>query len=180
MRARRRTAVLASKAIDGESEEAGVLVCVFDPNRVQFYITTEVSSCSIYTRHVLGGRTASKSILVRRASMIGYFDATSLPYWIVVEVDIGAFVEAVVRGLLGWWGNIVVDVCEAFLVVSTSSCSRRKERAYSVNRDTSPCCGGIVLVLVAACAMHQASKISDGREVWRRNAAKSEQSHSQQ
>jgi hypothetical protein len=40
-------------------------------------------------------------------------NATRLPYRIVVEVDIGAFVKAVVRGLLGRRGNVVVDVCKA-------------------------------------------------------------------
>jgi hypothetical protein len=49
MRTRCCATVLASKAIDGESEEAGVLVCVFDPNRAQLCITIEVSSCSVYT-----------------------------------------------------------------------------------------------------------------------------------
>jgi hypothetical protein len=38
--------------------------------------------------HVLRGRTASKGILVGRASMICYFDAAGLLYGIVVEVDI--------------------------------------------------------------------------------------------
>jgi hypothetical protein len=67
------------------------------------------------------GHTASKGVLVRRASMVGYFDAAALPYWVVVEVDIGAFVEAVVRGSLAWWGDVVVDVCEAARVVRMST-----------------------------------------------------------
>lgn len=37
----------------------------------------------------------------------------TLLYRIMVEVDIGAFVEAVVRGRVGWWGKIVMDVREA-------------------------------------------------------------------
>ena len=45
--------------------------------------------------------------------MVGYLYAAALPYGIVVQVDIGALVEAVVRGLLGWRGDVVVDVCEA-------------------------------------------------------------------
>jgi hypothetical protein len=49
--------------------------------------------------------------------VIGYFDAAALPYRVVVEVDIGAFVEAVVRGPLAWWGDVVVDVGEAARVV---------------------------------------------------------------
>jgi hypothetical protein len=44
-------------------------------------------------------RTASKGILVRRARMVCYLDTTRLPYGVVVEVDIGALVEAMV----GWF-----------------------------------------------------------------------------
>jgi hypothetical protein len=57
--------------------------------------------------------TASKGILIWCASVVCYLYPAALPYGIVVEVDIGAFVEAVVRGLLVWWGDVVVDVCEA-------------------------------------------------------------------
>jgi hypothetical protein len=52
--------------------------------------------------------------------MVRYLDATALPYWVVVEVDIGAFVEAVVRGLVSWWGEIVMDVCKAAFVSISS------------------------------------------------------------
>jgi hypothetical protein len=100
-----------------------VLVRVLNPDRVQLCITTEVSSCPVCI-HVLG-HTASKSVLVQRARMIGYFNAAALPYWVVVEVDIGAFVEAVVRGSLAGWGDIVVDVCEAARVVRMSTPSLR-------------------------------------------------------
>jgi hypothetical protein len=88
MRARRCAAVLATKAIDGEGEEAGVLVSVLDPDRVQLCVTSKVSSSSVYMHHLLGGRTASKGILVRRASMICYFYAAGLLYGVVVEIDI--------------------------------------------------------------------------------------------
>lgn len=54
--------------------------------------------------------------MVGRAGRVGDLYAAALAYGIVVEVDIGAFVEAVVRGLLGWWGDVVVDVCEAVIV----------------------------------------------------------------
>jgi hypothetical protein len=75
-----------------------------------------------------------------------------------------------------------VDVREAVPVVRRSV-YRVEEGAYSVNRDTSPCCGGIVLVAVqwpwqrAMCAGFQ--------DIWWPqsvgiDAAKSEQSHCQQ
>jgi hypothetical protein len=86
--------------------------------------------------------TASKGILIWRARMVCYLYPAALPYGIVVEVDIGAFVEAMVRRLLGWWGDVIVDVGEAVLVSMFSYvlvCS-----THSVNRDTSPCCGGIL------------------------------------
>jgi hypothetical protein len=54
--------------------------------------------------------------------MVCYLYAARLSDGIVVEVDIGAFVEAVVRGSLGWRGNIVVDVCEAVRVVNMCAC----------------------------------------------------------
>ena len=57
--------------------------------------------------------TTSKGILIRCASMVRYFNTATLPYGVMVEVDIGAFVEAVVRGFLSRWGEVVVDVSEA-------------------------------------------------------------------
>jgi hypothetical protein len=60
-----------------------------------------------------GGLTARKRILLWCSRMVGDFNAAALLHGVVVEVDIGAFVEAVVRGFDGWWGEVVVDVCEA-------------------------------------------------------------------
>jgi hypothetical protein len=45
--------------------------------------------------------------------MVCYLYSAALLYRVVVEVDIGAFVEAMVRGLVGWWGEIVMNVCKA-------------------------------------------------------------------
>ena len=59
------------------------------------------------------GLTTGKSILIWRASMVGYLDPASLLYGVVIEVDIGAFVEPVMRGFLVWWGDVVVDVGKA-------------------------------------------------------------------
>jgi hypothetical protein len=45
--------------------------------------------------------------------MVGDFYAATLLHGVVVEIDIGAFVEAVVRGFVRGRGEVVVDVCEA-------------------------------------------------------------------
>lgn len=37
----------------------------------------------------------------------------ALLHGIVIEVDIAAFVEAVVRGPVRWRGEVVVDVCKS-------------------------------------------------------------------
>jgi len=100
-----------------------VLICVFNSDSIQLCITTDVSSA----RHgaCLALRlTTSKGILFWRASMVCYLYPTTLPYGIVVEVDIRALVEAMVRGFLSRWGDVVVDICEAVgLLVHCVSCS---------------------------------------------------------
>jgi hypothetical protein len=60
-----------------------------------------------------GGHTTGEGVLVGCASMVRYFYASALAHGVMVEVDIGAFVEAVMRGLLGRWGDVVMNVCEA-------------------------------------------------------------------
>lgn len=45
--------------------------------------------------------------------MVCDFYAPALAHRVVVEIDIGAFVEAVVRGDLARWGDVVVYICEA-------------------------------------------------------------------
>jgi hypothetical protein len=67
--------------------------------------------------------------------MVRYLYSAALLYRVVVEVDVGAFVEAMVRGLVGWWGEIVMNVCKAaqvsvcffffFWNVSNSQCHQR-------------------------------------------------------
>lgn len=44
--------------------------------------------------------------------MIGYFYAAALAHGVVVEVDIGAFVESVMRGMLRRRGDVVMDICK--------------------------------------------------------------------
>lgn len=63
-------------------------------------------------RHV-SEHTTGKGILIRRACMVRNLYAPALAHRVVVEIDIGAFVEAVMRGSLARWGDVVMDVCEA-------------------------------------------------------------------
>lgn len=77
--------------------------------------------------------------------MVRYFYATALAHRVVVEVDIGAFVEAMVRGGLGRRGDVVVNVCEAIHSQYRFKMTQATT-THSVKRDTSPCCGGIVSV----------------------------------
>jgi hypothetical protein len=44
--------------------------------------------------------------------MIRDLYAAALAHRIVVEVDIGAFIEAVMWGILAGWGDVVVDIRE--------------------------------------------------------------------
>lgn len=66
--------------------------------------------------------------------MIRYLYTTTLAHGIMVEVDIRAFVEAMVRGVLGRRGQIVVDVCEAKLLLVMSSIL--KHRGLTVSTKT--------------------------------------------
>lgn len=73
----------------------------------------------------------------------------------MVDIDVGAFVEAVVRGSRGGRTEVVVDVGEAMQQL-VGGCTREKtskrytvkyimkRNTYSVKSDTSPCCGGIL------------------------------------
>lgn len=60
-----------------------------------------------------GRLTASKGVLVRGAGVVRDLYATRLADGVVVEVDIGALVEAMVGWFLRRRGDVVVDVCEA-------------------------------------------------------------------
>lgn len=46
---------------------------------------------------------------------------------------------------MGRWGKVVVNICETF-TVSVSPELMAGRGAYSVVKDTSPCCGGMVLM----------------------------------
>jgi hypothetical protein len=54
-----------------------------------------------------------KGILVGCARMVCYFYAPTLAHGVVIEVDIGAFIEAMMRGILGRRGYVVMDIREA-------------------------------------------------------------------
>jgi hypothetical protein len=49
--------------------------------------------------------------------MVRYFYAPALAHRVVVEVDIGAFVEAMMRGVLRRRGDVVVNICEAIYML---------------------------------------------------------------
>jgi hypothetical protein len=94
--------------------------------------------------------------------VVRYLYATSLPYGIVVEVDIGALVETMMDWLLGGWGDVVMDVCEAItelvriilhgvdgvLTASTTTlrpaveayCVRNSELSQASKRRCGACC----------------------------------------
>lgn len=61
---------------------------------------------------------AMEGILVWSACIVGNFELRLALCWAVVEVDIAALVEAVVRGARGWVIEVVVNVCEAAQVES--------------------------------------------------------------
>jgi hypothetical protein len=107
--------------------------------------------------------------------MVGYFYAAALPYGVVVEVDIGAFVKAVVRGLLSRRGNVVVDVCEAIEFLEHSTLPRAFHVRLTVSTETPH------PAVEASCqgeeAVGAASQMSDGPK-WRSGAAKSDRQES--
>ena len=70
--------------------------------------------------------------------MVGDFYAATLLYRAMVEVDIGAFVEAVVRGLVGGWGEKIMDIRKAVSCQTRNSSSLTSD-THSVKSDTSPC-----------------------------------------
>ena len=79
--------------------------------------------------------------------MVCDFYAPALAHRVVVEIDIGAFVEAVVWRVLGRRGYVVMHICEAVERKSEKiRAPRRIGGTHSVKSDTSPCCGGIVSV----------------------------------
>ena len=78
--------------------------------------------------------------------MVCYLDAPTLAHGIVVEIDIGTLVEAVVRGVLCRRRDVVVHICEAVGKSEKRAFPAQRRTTYSVKSDTSPCCGGIVLV----------------------------------
>jgi hypothetical protein len=67
--------------------------------------------------------------------MVRYFYAPALAHRVVVEVDIGAFVEAMMRGVLRRRGDVVVDICEAIymsvqLEFGRSYCYSQRQEGY--------------------------------------------------
>jgi hypothetical protein len=63
----------------------------------------------------------------------------------VVQVDIGPFVEAVVRGFAGGRAEVVVHICKAGDVLACIRQLGKLQETDRVKSGTSPCCGGILL-----------------------------------
>lgn len=57
--------------------------------------------------------TTSECILSWSSGVVRDLDATTLAHGVVVQIDIRALVEPVVRGLMGRRGEIVMDVRES-------------------------------------------------------------------
>lgn len=79
LRTRSSTSILSAESIHCEGEEAWVLKCLL---------------------YLDGIEVARKGILIRCSGMVRYLYPASLLHWVMVEVDIASFVEAVVRGLV--------------------------------------------------------------------------------
>jgi hypothetical protein len=58
------------------------------------------------------GLTASKSVLIRSAGLVGNLYAPSLAHRTVVKIDIGALVEAVMQRLTDRRRKIIMDISE--------------------------------------------------------------------
>lgn len=71
--------------------------------------SADASSTGVYLQRL----TTGKGILGWSSWIVCNLYTSSLTHGVVIEVDIGALVEAVVRGLLGRRGEVVMDVCEA-------------------------------------------------------------------
>lgn len=76
--------------------------------------------------------TASKSILSRRACIVGYLYPSALAHGIVVEIDIRAFVEAMVQRVLSRWADVVMNVCKAVPILVPCHSRRRKKPTVSI------------------------------------------------
>lgn len=135
------TSAVSPECINSQVEQARMLVCLLYLDGVQLCVT-ESAGVDTAVHHWL--LTASKSILLWCTGMIRDLYTASLAHGVVVEIDVGALVEAMMWGVLSWRGKVVVDICEAKVVSVVTR--RGTVRSYSVNSDTSPCCGGIVVV----------------------------------
>jgi hypothetical protein len=102
------------EGIDGDGEEGGVLVVVGYEDVVQGW----EGLGGVY-RGDRRGLTAVKGVLVWRSCCIGDLDTCTSLCRILVEVEVGAFVKAVVRRLCSRRPVEVVDIGEA--VVSCQS-----------------------------------------------------------
>lgn len=61
--------------------------------------------------------TASECILARCSRVVRDLYASTLAHRVVIKVDVGALIEAVMRGLVGGRREVVVDICKAFMLL---------------------------------------------------------------
>jgi hypothetical protein len=91
--------------------------------------------------------------------MVRYFYAPTLAHRVVVEVDIGAFVEAMMRRVMGRRGDVVVDICEAMYIRVSIAWIRQKLLLLTASR------GILRPALEASCwcrmMVYQTGQISD-------------------
>ena len=91
-------AIRAAEAVNGQGEETRVLVRVFDADCVQLWYHWVSSSLPAAGTWLL---TTREGILLRRPRVVRDFNTPALLNGVVVEVDIGALVEAVVWRTVG-------------------------------------------------------------------------------
>jgi len=68
---------------------------------------------------------AVEGILVRRAGVVGDFDATGMSRGVVVDVEVGCFVKAMQQRPYRWLCEVIVDVCEAVPLLRRCSMQAR-------------------------------------------------------
>lgn len=91
------------------------------------------------------GLTASKGILVRCPRMVRDLYPPFLLDRIVVQVHVRSLVKAVVRGSRRGRTEEIVCICEAIHSQKQLVLHQMNGNTHSVRRDTSPCCGGMMM-----------------------------------
>lgn len=93
---------------------------------VQSCSETDVSSSLSFLDRTELRLTAGKCILIRRPGMVRNLYPALLLYWAMVQVYIGAFIKAVMRGPGIRRGEVVMDICEANQALDRARSARSK------------------------------------------------------